>query len=67
MAHREEIDAAIARVLSSGTYILGNEVRAFEDEFASYIGVNNAIGVASGTDAVELALRACGVGSGDFV
>jgi dTDP-3-amino-3,4,6-trideoxy-alpha-D-glucose transaminase len=67
LAHKEECDAAIARVLESGWYILGQEVEAFEKEFARYIGVSHAIGVASGTDALHLALRACGVGPGDLV
>ena len=62
-----EIDAAVARVLASGWYILGPEVRAFESEFAAYLGVEHAVGVASGTDAVLLALRALGVGPGDEV
>lgn len=66
-AHKNEINAAIARVLDSGRYILGREVAAFEEEFASYIGVRHAICVASGTDALYLALRACGIGSGDVV
>ena len=67
LAHRAEIDAAIQRVLESGWYILGREVEAFEQEFAAYIGVHHAIGVGSGTNALELALRACGVGAGDLV
>jgi dTDP-4-amino-4,6-dideoxygalactose transaminase len=67
LAHREEIDSAIQRVLNSGWYILGREVESFEREFAAYIGVGHAIGVASGTDALELSLRACGVGPGDLV
>ena len=62
-----EIDAAIARVLAGGWYILGPEVSAFEAEFAAYLGVEHAVGVASGTDAVLLALRALGVGPGDEV
>lgn len=62
-----EIDAAVARALASGWYILGEEVRAFEAEFAAYVGVAHAVGVASGTDALLLALRACGVGPGDEV
>jgi dTDP-4-amino-4,6-dideoxygalactose transaminase len=66
-AHRAEIDAAIARVLDAGRYILGEETRAFESEFANYLGVGHAIGVGSGTEALHLALRACGVGSGDEV
>jgi len=65
--HRVEIDRAVARVLDSGSYILGSEVAAFEHEFARYLGLADAVGVASGTDALELALRAIGVGSGDAV
>jgi len=64
LAHREAIGQAVARVLDSGWYILGSETRAFEEEFAGYLGVRHAIGVANGTDAVALALRACGVGEG---
>ncbi|HYB43543.1 MAG TPA: DegT/DnrJ/EryC1/StrS family aminotransferase [Candidatus Methylomirabilis sp.] len=67
LAHRQEIDAAVAAVLAGGSYILGREVTAFEREFAAYLGVGHAIGVASGTDALHLALRACGIGSGDTV
>lgn len=67
LAHKAEIDIAIARVLESGWYILGKEVDSFEREFADYIGVVYGVGVASGTDALELALRACGVEPGDFV
>lgn len=67
LAHKDEIDAAIASVLDSGWYILGQEVTAFENEFAAYIGVRFAIGVGSGTEALHLALRACGIGSGDEV
>lgn len=65
--HKVEIDAAIHKILDSGWYILGEEVAAFEEEFASYVGVRFATGVASGTDALELALRASGIGSGDGV
>jgi dTDP-4-amino-4,6-dideoxygalactose transaminase len=67
LAHKAEIDAAIARALDSGWYILGREVAAFEQEFAAYLGVRHAIGVASGTDALEIGLRACGIGVGDAV
>lgn len=67
LAHQAEIDSAIQRVLNSGWYILGREVESFEQEFAAYIGVHHAIGVASGTDALELSLQACGVGPGDLV
>jgi dTDP-4-amino-4,6-dideoxygalactose transaminase len=66
-AHRVEIDAAMQRVLDSGRYILGEEVVAFEREFADFVGAAHAVGVASGTDALELALRACGVGAADLV
>lgn len=66
-AHRAEIDEAIARVLESGWYILGREVEAFEEEFARYLGLAGSVGVASGTDALELALRAVGVGPEDGV
>jgi dTDP-4-amino-4,6-dideoxygalactose transaminase len=64
---RDEIDAAIRRVLDSGWYVLGKEVEAFEAEFSTYIGTSDAVGVASGTDAIAIALRACGVGRGDRV
>jgi dTDP-4-amino-4,6-dideoxygalactose transaminase len=64
LEQREAIDAAIARVLASGQYILGREVEAFEGEFAAWLGTRHAVGVGSGTDALELALRACGIGQG---
>jgi dTDP-4-amino-4,6-dideoxygalactose transaminase len=67
LAQRAAIDAAIARVLGGGSYILGHEVEAFETIFADFIGVAHAVGCANGTDAIELALRACGIGSGDLV
>ena len=66
-AHRQEIDEAVQRVLSGGRYILGPEVAAFEQEFASFLGVSDAVGVGSGTDALHVALRVCGVGPGDGV
>ena len=66
-AYQAEIDAAIDRVLSLGYYILGEEVKTFEAEFASYIGVKYGIGVGSGTDALQLALWACGVKEGTEV
>ncbi len=65
--YRGEIDAAIASVIDSGALILGAEVLACEREFAALVGVKHAIGVASGTDALSLALRACGIASGDGV
>ena len=64
---RASIDAAIARVIDSGKFILGPEVEAFEREFAGYCGAEHAIGVANGTDALTIALRALGVGPGDEV
>src|SRR5579863_9535 len=65
--HRQETIAAISRVLDSGVYILGEEVQAFEREFSRQFGFGDAVGVASGTDALALALRALGVGRGDLV
>lgn len=64
---REEIDAAIDRVLGHTHFILGEEVEAFEEEFARYVGASGAVGVASGTAALFLALKACGIGPGDEV
>src|SRR5918993_2721801 len=64
---RAEIDAKIAEVVDRGTFILGPEVAAFEAEFAAYLGARHAAGVANGTDALVLALRALGVGPGDDV
>ena len=65
--HRAEIDAAVASVLSGGHYILGRESTAFEEEFAAWAGVAHACGVANGTDAIELLLRALDIGPGDAV
>lgn len=64
---RAELDAAVARVIDSGWYILGPEVRAFEEAFAAFCAARYCIGVASGTEALQLALTALGVGSGDEV
>jgi len=66
-AQRAAIEAAITRVLEGGVYILGKEVEAFEAAFAAFVGVAHAVGVANGTDAIELALRTCGIGRGDLV
>jgi dTDP-4-amino-4,6-dideoxygalactose transaminase len=66
-AQKAEIDAAILQVLDSGQYILGRAVEGFESDFAAYLGLAHGIGCASGTDALELALRACGIGAGDLV
>jgi len=62
-----DIDLAIAGVLASTQFILGPQGRAFEEEIAEYLGVRHAIGVASGTDALLLALRAAGLGTGDEI
>ncbi len=67
VAHKEKIDAAVSRVLAKGWYILGEETKAFEAEFASYIGVAHAIGVGSGTEALHVALAACAISNGDEV
>lgn len=64
---KPEIDAAIARVLDSGYYILGPEVEAFEEEWAQYCEAKHSIGVANGLDALHLALLAMDVGPGDEV
>jgi dTDP-3-amino-3,4,6-trideoxy-alpha-D-glucose transaminase len=64
---KRQLRAAIEGVLDSGRYILGPEVAAFEQEFAAYCGVEHAIGVGNGTDAITIALRAMGVGPGDEV
>src|ERR1019366_8232801 len=64
---RKELRAAVERVLDSERYILGPEVDAFEREFATYCGARHAIGVANGTEAITIALRAMGVGPGDEV
>ncbi|MBD3680013.1 MAG: DegT/DnrJ/EryC1/StrS family aminotransferase [Rhodobacteraceae bacterium] len=69
-AYREletEIDAAVARVLESGWYILGPEIEAFESEWAAYCETKHAVGLANGLDALTLALRALDIGSGDEV
>lgn len=67
LKHKEEIDRAVASVLDGGSYILGSATRVFEEAFAGYIGVKHCVGVNSGTDALILALRACGVQTGDEV
>ena len=67
ITQQHAIDRAIARVLEGGSYILGREVESFEAAFADFVGVDHAVGCASGTDAIELALRACNIGAGDLV
>jgi len=64
---RSQIDAAIDRVLRRGWFVLGEEVEAFEAEWAAYCGTAHAVGVGNGTDALHLALRAAGIGPGDEV
>ena len=64
---QKEVEEAVCRVLSRTQYVLGPEVSAFEQEFAAYHGAHYALGVASGTDALILALRACDIGPGDEV
>jgi dTDP-4-amino-4,6-dideoxygalactose transaminase len=67
LALRSRIEIAIIQVIESGTYILGREVQGFEQEFSAFVGVSHGIGVASGTDALILSLRALGVGPDDYV
>lgn len=62
-----DLQAAIARVVRSGRFIMGPEVAAFEQEMAAYLGVKHALGVNSGTDALVIALKALGIGPGDEV
>ncbi len=63
----DELDGAFRRVVESGWWVLGEEVSSFEAEFAAYCGVRHCIGVASGLDALQLTLRALGIGAGDEV
>lgn len=65
--YKADFDGAVARVLEKSWFILGEEGTNFEGEFAQFLGVKQAIGVANGTDAIQLALRACGIGPGDEV
>jgi dTDP-4-amino-4,6-dideoxygalactose transaminase len=64
---KEEIDKAVARVFSSGWFLLGAELEAFEQEFAEYLGVKHCVGVGNGLEALHLTLRAMEVGPGDEV
>jgi dTDP-4-amino-4,6-dideoxygalactose transaminase len=64
---RSELDAAYRRVMESGWYILGQEVMAFEQEFAAYCGAEHCVGVGNGLEALHLILRACDIGPGDEV
>lgn len=65
--YEQEYQQAVKRVFESGWYILGNEVQKFEEEFARYLGVKFAVGVASGTDALTIAIKALGLKDGDEV
>lgn len=64
---KDQIDAAVNRVLASGWYLLGGELAAFEHEYATYSGADHCVGVANGLDALQLALRAMDIGPGDEV
>ncbi len=66
-SYKNDIDAAIRNVLEKGRYVLGDEVRLFEEEFAHFLGASGAVGVGSGTEALHVALKACGIGAGDEV
>ena len=67
LAIGDDIRSAVERVISSGRFILGSEVESFEREFAQMCSCNYAVGVATGTDALFLALKAMGIGEGDEV
>ena len=66
-SYQSEIEQAVLSVIRSDSYILGEQVNFLEKEFADYIGTTAAIGVASGTDAIEISLRALNIGYGDEV
>ena len=63
----KELKIELFKAVDRGSYILGEKVTEFEKEFAKYLGVKYAVGVASGTDAISLALLALGIGPGDGV
>ncbi|XZG70786.1 DegT/DnrJ/EryC1/StrS family aminotransferase [Chitinibacteraceae bacterium HSL-7] len=67
MMYEKELKAAFSKVLTSGWYVLGEELKQFEGAFANYCGVGNAVGVSNGLDALHLILRAYGIGDGDEV
>jgi len=67
LSYKSDIDNVIKKVLKTGVYILGDEVASFEREFSTFVGAKHGSGVASGTDALIIALRACGIGPGDEV
>lgn len=66
-ALKPQVDAAVHSVMERGAFIMGKEHNDFEQAFAAYIGTKHGLGVATGTDALELAVRACGIGPGDEV
>lgn len=65
--YKEEIDRAVHEVLDSGAFIMGPQIRQLEEQLAEYVGVKHAIGVSSGTDSLQIALMAMGIGPGDEV
>ena len=65
--YQQEFEKKALEVLRSGWYVLGNEVKSFEDEFARFVGAKHCVGVASGLDALWIAMRVLGIGSGDEV
>ena len=65
-SYQAEIEEAVLSVLRSNNFVLGEQVAALEQEFASYIGTTDAIGVANGTDAIWLSLMVSGIGKGDW-
>ena len=65
--YKEEFEKKAIDVLNSGWYVLGNEVKSFEHEFASYLGAKHCVGLASGLDALWIAFRLLGIGKGDEV
>lgn len=67
LAYQEEFENKAIEVLRSGWYVLGNEVKSFEEEFAAFVGTKYCVGVANGLDALTLAFRALGIGQGDEV
>src|ERR1700761_8845162 len=67
LEQQAEIEETKAPRVGSGWYILGQEVAGFEAEFAAFLGLGHAVGVANGTDALVLALKALGIGPGDKV
>src|SRR3954452_17720992 len=66
-AYHQRLAERLAEVISTEGFILGPELEAFEREFAGYLGVRHCVGVANGTDAITIVLRALGVGAGDEV